>query len=202
MIRMFMKLLRLLLKLALPLLAVAACCLVLLVYAEKTVAPADILHADAIVVLGAQVAPDGTPMRQLELRLESALELWKQHPCLIVVCGAQGTNEPDTEANVMAGWLSQKGVPGSMLLKEDASKNTRQNLVNAKSLLPQSAKNVVIVTSDYHLPRALSLARDIMGPSVTGEGSPILPQYWLRNHLRELGSWGKYLAEKWILGMK
>ena len=56
---------------------------------------------DAIVVLGAQVKPDGTPSVQLQWRLDAAFEAWKEKECLIVVCGAQGSDEPDAEGVVV-----------------------------------------------------------------------------------------------------
>ena len=61
---------------------------------------------DAIVVLGAQVKPDGTPSVQLQWRLDAAYEAWKERECLIVVCGAQGRDEPDAEGRVMRAYLT------------------------------------------------------------------------------------------------
>ena len=42
----------------------------------------------AIIVLGAQVKPDGTLSLQLQYRMELALEQYRAHPQVIVVCGA------------------------------------------------------------------------------------------------------------------
>ena len=53
-------------------------------------APQD--NYDAIIVLGAQVRPDGTPSIQLQWRLDAAAEAYRKHPCIIVVCGAQGSD--------------------------------------------------------------------------------------------------------------
>ena len=66
---------------------------------------------DAIIVLGAQVKPDGTPNLQLQWRLDAGYEAWREHPCLMVVCGAQGDDEPAPEGEVMRGYLMGKGVP-------------------------------------------------------------------------------------------
>ena len=78
--------------------------------------------------------------------------------------------------------------------------NTRQNLEYAKRFLPDGVNRVTVITSDYHLPRALALARDV-GLAPDGIGSPCRPElpHWLKNHSRELLAWGKYLAEK-LLG--
>ena len=153
---------------------------------------------DAIVVLGAQVKPDGTPSVQLQWRLDAAFEAWKEKECLIVVCGAQGQNEPDAEGRVMRAYLMGLGVPESQVLVDDTSFNTRQNLENAAILLRDSgSKTVLIVTSDYHLPRAMALAED-QGLNATGLGSPTKPEYWIKNHAREAIAWLKYWAEKYL----
>lgn len=144
-----------------------------------------------IIVLGAQIKPDGTPNVQLEWRLERALTEYLKNPRAIVVCGAQGANEPTTEASAMKTWLTERGVKAEDLLADDTSFNTKENLANALRLLPEGIKEVTVVTSDYHLPRALQIARD-MGLEPTGLASPIKAEYWLKNHVRETLAWGKY----------
>ena len=153
---------------------------------------------DAIVVLGAQVKPDGTPSVQLQWRLDAAYGAWQERQCLIVTCGAQGSNEPDAEGRVMKAYLMGLGVPESQVLVDDTSFNTRQNLENAAALLQNSGvETVLIVTSDYHLPRAMALAED-QGLTATGLGSPTKPEYWIKNNAREAIAWLKYWAEKYL----
>lgn len=154
---------------------------------------------DAIIVLGAQVRPDGTPSVQLGWRLDAAAEAYRQNPVPIVVCGAQGKDEPMTEAEAMTEYLAANGVAEGDILKDPASVNTNQNLANAAQLLkslPQ-VKKVLIVTSDYHVPRAMALAKD-MGYDACGLGSPCKPEYWLKNHAREALAWCKYWGKKYL----
>ena len=150
----------------------------------------------AIIVLGAQVKPDGTLSLQLQYRMELALEQYRAHPQVIVVCGAQGGNEPMTEAQAMHDYLVSNGVPEGDILMDDTSFNTRQNLTNAQKLLGDDVKKVLIVTSNYHLPRAMTLARDT-GFEPQGVGAPIKLIYWPKNHYREALAWVKYLLQKW-----
>ncbi len=153
---------------------------------------------DAIVVLGAQVKPDGQLSLQLTWRMDEAYALWEKQPCLIVTCGAQGANEPAPEGQVMKEYLMAKGVPEEQILVDGTSFNTRQNLRNAARLLESAgAKQVMIVTSDYHLPRAMALAQD-MGLSSSGKGSPTKAEYWLKNYTREALSWLKYWGQKYL----
>lgn len=150
----------------------------------------------AIIVLGAQVNPDGSPSVQLEWRLSKALDLYKLQPMPIVVTGARGPDEPVTEASVMHRWLVERGVSPADLRMDESSFNTKENIKNAIALLPPGTLDVMIVTSDYHLPRALHIARDL-GLNPSGVGSPIKPEYWVKNHLRETLAWGKYILQKY-----
>lgn len=94
--------------------------------------------------------------------------------------------------------LLRRGVPADQVMADAASVNTRQNLRNAAKLLGDRADaTVCIVTSDYHLPRAMAMAED-EGFRITGLGSPTKPEYWLKNHAREALSWVKYWLEKYL----
>ena len=172
----------------------------LLCWAE-THPPRETGDSQALIVLGAQVYATGELSPQLALRMEAALDSYRRNPRLIIVCGAQGAKEPAPEGDVMRQWLLDRGVPGDQVLAETESHNTRQNLENAAALLPEGIDRVTVLTSDYHLPRALALARDV-GLTADGIGSPCRPEipHWVKNHGRELLAWGKYWAEKIILG--
>lgn len=162
---------------------------------EKTLQPAKKADTIPIVVLGAQVKPDGTPSVQLALRLDTAWEAYKQMPRTIVVTGAQGKDEPKTEASVMRDYLIQKGVAKEHILMDDKSFNTRENILNALNLLPKGTKKISLVTSDYHLPRAIAVAKDLH-IDADGFPSPTKPEFWLKNHARETLAWGKYFLNK------
>lgn len=154
---------------------------------------------DAIIVLGAQVLPDGTPSVQLGWRLDAAYEAYQKKNVPVVVCGAQGKDEPKTEAEAMKEYLIRAGIPAEDILTDPASFNTRQNLNNASYLLKSipGIDKVLIVTSDYHVPRSLALARDL-GYDACGMGSPCKPEYWIKNHAREALAWCKYWGVKYF----
>ena len=154
---------------------------------------------DAVIVLGAQVKADGTPSVQLQWRLDAAAEAWKAHPVPIVVCGAQGSDEPAPEATVMKQILAEAGIPEDFILTDPDSKNTRENLENARRLLgaDHSEIQTMIVSSQYHVPRALALAEDA-GLKATGLGSPCKAEYWIKNHFRETLAWIKYWGVKYL----
>ena len=170
----------------------------MVVYRTKNVPPAG--EYDAIIVLGAQVKPDGTPSIQLQWRIDAAAQAWKDRNCLVVVCGAQGSNEPAPEAHVMREELIKQGVEEGSILMDDQSFNTRQNIANAIKLMEgRGVEHVLIVTSDYHLPRAMALAEDA-GLTASGLGSPTKQglRFWLKNYGREGLAWIKYWMQKYL----
>ena len=154
---------------------------------------------DAIIVLGAQVKPDGSPSVQLSWRLDAAAEAYGRKKVPVVVCGAQGSDEPQPEAVVMKQYLIGKGVAEEDIRTDPDSFNTRQNLKNAGELLKNrpEVQKVLVVTSDYHVPRSLALAKD-QGYEAVGLGSPCKPEYWLKNHAREALAWIKYWGVKYL----
>lgn len=187
---------RLLVGLALLMLLGLACAagLMGLVYYKETHLP-PIGDSDVIIVLGAQVKEDGTPSVALERRLTAALESYEQDRQLIIVCGAQGGNEPRAEGDVMRDWLLGKGVSPDDVVAETASFNTRENLTYAKAIMEhRGLAQALVVTSDYHVARALELCRQV-GLSATGKGSPSKPEYFIKNHFREGLSWIKLWLE-------
>ena len=165
-------------------------------YMETHLPP--VMDSDVIIVLGAQVKEDGTPSVALERRLTAALHSYQADRQLIIVCGAQGANEPRPEGDVMRDWLLSRGVLDEDVVAETGSFNTRENLTNAKAIMQERGlREALIVTSDYHVARALSLCKQV-GISATGKGSPSKPEYFLKNHFREGLSWIKFWLESML----
>ena len=155
---------------------------------------------DSIIVLGAQVLPTGEPSVQLRWRLDKAIECYQKNPCYMVVCGGQGLNEPEPEGDVMRRELLKDGLPPEHVISDPVSADTKQNIRNAWEILQKlGCKKPLIVTSDYHLPRAMAIARD-NGLEPLGAGSPCKPglNFWLKNHLREALAWVKYWGIKYL----
>ena len=187
---------RLLMAVLALLLIAALCCagLIGFVYYKETHLP-ERQESDVIIVLGAQVKEDGTPSEALRRRMTAALEVYQEKRQTIIVCGAQGSNEPRAEGDVMRDWLIAQGVREEDVVAETASFNTRQNLEYAKAIMEhRGLTRALIVTSDYHVARALRLCAQT-GIEATGKGSPSKPEYFIKNHLREGLSWIKFWLE-------
>ena len=180
---------------------IAALCYAALVgwvYYRETHVPAPSDY-DSIIVLGAQVLPTGEPSVQLRWRLDKAVEMHGASPCPVVVCGSMAGQEPRPEGTVMRELLIADGLPESDVYADTESMDTKQNMRNAKAILETlGCDRPLIVTSDYHLPRALAIAEDA-GFHPQGAGSPCRPEvtFWLKNHCREALAWCKYWLVKY-----
>ena len=155
---------------------------------------------DGIIVLGAQVLPSGEPSVQLRWRLDKAKEYYEKAPCYMVVCGGRAGKEPAPEGDVMRAILLAEGLPPEQVISDPHSADTKQNIRNAWTILEGlGCKRPLIVTSDYHLPRALQIAGDA-GIAAQGAGSLCRPEwnFWLQNHMREALSWVKYWGIKYL----
>ncbi len=113
-------------------------------------------RAEAIVVLGGGVSPEGVPVRPSAERAQRAAELWKAgYAPLVLISGGYTVTGPRTEAQSMAIVLQGLGVPSKALILENNSLNTFDNAVESqKLLLKRNVQEVLLVTSRIHLLRS------------------------------------------------
>lgn len=115
--------------------------------------------ANHLIVLGAQVYADG-PCRVLKYRLDRAYDYLTENPqAVCIVSGGKGWNEPETEAEIMRRYLLERGISEDRIIKEDRSKSTLENILFSRELLPSGDIPVGIVTNNFHVFRAVSIAR-------------------------------------------
>lgn len=139
---------------------------------------------DYLLVLGAQVKENG-PSVVLQYRLDEAFQYLEDHPHTIcIVSGGQGANEPMTEAEGMASYLIRKGINRERILKEEHSLKTNQNIRNSIELIPDHA-SVGIVTNNFHMFRALKIAKKQGMKDFGGLPAGSKPFYLPNNMLRE-----------------
>lgn len=177
-----------------PLKIVLLLCLALIIFALICYAIAFVLvlqkeqektavkPADCAIVLGAKVFDHG-PSYALEARLKVALDLYRNaQVSYIIVCGGQGIDEPMSEAEGMRTYLVARGVPEDIILLDDTSTSTVENLEYAKRIMQaHHLESAIICTNDYHAFRAQWQAKDI-GLHVVGVAKSDLP-----------------LSNKWVL---
>ena len=94
-------------------------------------------------------------------RVNAASEIWLQHPMAKVVFSGQQPGTQDDRAATRHGELSSAhalliGLDKSRMIIESSSENTRQHPIEALKLLGVKPNTkIAIVTSDFHLRRAL-----------------------------------------------
>ena len=119
--------------------------------------------ADAIVVLGGATRGDTHLSSMADLnaqadRLTHAVALYRadKAPLVLLSGGAAAGNR--AEAQQMADYLALMGVPRQAMLLEQQSRDTRQNArFSAPVLASAGATRILLVTSAFHLRRAIAL---------------------------------------------
>lgn len=115
-----------------------------------------------MIILGCKLENWG-PSWMLQDRLDKALDYLRDHPDItVVVSGGQGDNEPDTEAQGMADYLTEHGFDRENIILETMSHNTWQNLSYSAKHLEEAGYDIkdgaIIVSNGFHLTRAKMLA--------------------------------------------
>lgn len=136
------------------------------------------------LVLGSKVS-DGVPGEYVRGRLDTAVELYQAGQISRIVTSGNGSDEAGNETAVMADYLVAHGVPREAIEQDPEGFDTDASCRR----LPDEfgTDQVVVITQDFHLARAVALCRrhgvDAVGVvagcdycSVAGIS---------RNHLRE-----------------
>lgn len=116
---------------------------------------------DAIVLLGVELDAQDHPTQELHVRVQAAAQAYARGAAgVIVASGGRLPGHRAAEATVMARLLGEAGVPDAAVVLEDQSQNTMENMrFTAAKLGGAKGRRVLVVTSDYHLRRAVLTAR-------------------------------------------
>ncbi|HET6438773.1 MAG TPA: YdcF family protein [Anaeromyxobacter sp.] len=144
-------------------------------FARLEAGAADTFHPDppydVAVVLGGMV--DTAAMGQsgqIEFneaveRILRAAQLLRSGEAKAALLSA-GTAFPEpgepTEADALAAWLREEGIPPDRVLVENKSRNTRENAVESARIVAEHGfRRILLVTSAWHAPRALGCFRAV-----------------------------------------
>lgn len=172
-------------------------------------------QAQAIVVLGGALSPPSG--RSTEIDLQAAADrVWYaarlfhagKAPLLLLSGGSERGRHAYSEAQAMAVFLQDLGVPARAIWLEEGSRTTRENAAFSAPLLKgRGIQNVLLVTSALHMPRALALfatqgLQAIPAPTdfEAHRAPPAGLQAWLPDALALDGSGRaiKELVGKWV----
>src|SRR5499433_2899671 len=123
-----------------------------------------------IVVLGGAITPDvamardGVALNEAAERMTAAVELARRYPnARIIFSGGEGTllyggNESEAALRLFEGL----GITQGRVVTEDKSRNTVENALFTREIAkPKPGERWLLVTSAYHLPRAVGVFRKV-----------------------------------------
>lgn len=159
-------------------------------------------NKDYVVVLGCRVRPDGTLYPLIRGRVDRAVEFAEKQieltgkRAVIVPSGGKGADEAIAEADAMAAYMIQRGVPESGILIENKSGTTRENMRFSRALIEERGTGgaVAYSTSDYHVFRGGILAES-EGWEIDGMGSRTRWYFWPNAFFREFIG---LIADSWF----
>ena len=117
---------------------------------------------DFIIILGCGFNQDGTLPPLLRGRAEAAVRFWKEQllktgkQAVMIPSGGQGKDEPFAEAEAIRRYLLEQGIPDELILKEDKSTTTLQNMQYSGKLIGAHSQNAktAFATTGYHVFRS------------------------------------------------
>jgi vancomycin permeability regulator SanA len=139
------------------------------------------LNADCILVLGAGVIADGRPSPMLEDRLLQGIALYKMGASNKLLMSGDNTRKGYDEVNTMKQYALDKGIASEDIFMDHAGISTYDSIYRAKEIF--QAENVIIVTQQYHLYRALYISESL---GINAYGVSADPRVYVGQELRDL----------------
>ncbi len=120
---------------------------------------AKLSDVDCALVLGCQVWEDGRPSNMLKDRLNRGISLYDEGAApKLLMSGDHGRVEYD-EVNTMKQYAIDAGIPSEDVFMDHAGFSTYESIYRARDIF--QADKILIVTQEYHLYRALYIARQL-----------------------------------------
>lgn len=153
----------------------------------------DARPADAIVVLGARVDPDGRPGSDLTSRTYHAVDLWLAGYAPRIICTGGFKDDALSAASVCRRFAIELGVPADQVWLADGTTNTIEDAAaTARVMAGHGWRSAILVSHPLHLYRARWLFRragvDAVTSPTTTETGRIFPPLRAWYALREAGA--------------
>lgn len=122
-------------------------------------AAAQLENVDCILVLGCYVFENGNPSAMLRDRLTRSVELYELDAAPKLLMSGDHGRYTYNEVDAMKRFSVDAGVPTEDIFMDHAGFSTYESVYRAKEVF--AAKKIIIVTQEYHLYRALYIARQL-----------------------------------------
>lgn len=114
---------------------------------------------DCILILGCFVKPDGSPSNMLYDRLDVGTTLYLNDAApKLLMSGDHGQHQYD-EVNNMKQFALDRDIPSEDIFMDHAGFSTYDSMYRARDIF--GCDKIIIVTQEYHLYRALYVARSL-----------------------------------------
>ncbi len=144
----------------------------------------ELADVDCILVLGCAVWSGGRPSYMLEDRLLVGTQLYENGVSgKLLMSGDHGRKDYD-EVNTMKDFAMEQGVPSEDIFMDHAGFSTYESMYRAKEIF--QADKIVIVTQEYHMYRALYVAKQLGMEAYGVTSDPRTYQNQTYRELREI----------------
>lgn len=137
-------------------------------------------NADCILVLGAGIR-NNQPSPMLQDRLDEAIALYQQGKAPKIIMSGDHGKDDYNEVSIMKQYAIDQGIPSSDIFMDHAGFSTYDSLYRVKEIF--QAENIIVVTQDYHLYRALYIANHL---GISAVGYPSNPRNYNGQFSRDL----------------
>jgi len=136
--------------------------------------PADVPAERVAVVFGAGLRPDGTPSPMLADRVDAAIQLYRLGRVQKLLMTGDNSHTDYNEVAAMQRYAEQRGVAAQDITLDYAGFSTYESCYRARAIF--GVQKAVLVTQQYHLPRAVYTCRQL-GVEAVGLGTPDWGRY-------------------------
>ncbi len=147
---------------------------------------------DYVIIFGCKIRPDGSLYPLIRGRVDRAIAFYRnqyetaQKAPILVPSGGKGADEPEPEAEAMARYMREQGIPEEHIIIENRSTTTLENIAFSRELISKlgDEDKTAFCTSNYHVYRGGIIAAET-GWEIDGMGSITKWYYWPNAFLRE-----------------
>lgn len=153
----------------------------------------DIGEVDCIIILGAAVTESGVMSRVLEERVSMGAKLYNAGVSTRILASGDHSRENYNEVGAMKEHLINSGIDENVIFTDHAGFDTYDSMYRARDIF--QAKKVIIVTQQFHISRAVFIARSL-GLEAYGVASDVNYRYFRpKTELREIAARTKYVFD-------
>lgn len=146
----------------------------------------DAEKADAILVLGAYVHPNGQVSRMLKDRLDFGYQLYELGKAKKIIVSGDHGSKSYNEVKAMCAYLEELGVPSEDIFMDHAGFNTYDSIYRMHAIF--EVDEAIVVSQAYHAVRAAYIA-DQLGIDIQSVASDTyVYEKMLLYRVREIGA--------------